>query len=260
VNMPSRAWLPDEALRGGTVERVIGEAVLRWSEKWFPRQLVGGLEPPARTDAALVTAEEAPHVCLHPDGLSISASPPARLAIAGMMLDAVIDAARQTAADRYILEALADGCIEDLGRELGRTFRLSAEGGWRRSVGAPSRDAETFAVGSVEGRPLLHVAVDFPLAVELVKSRAPVPPAGRALRPMAEGLARQKVPVSALLGRCRLSLGDFAGLAAGDVLVLDRALEDELELALGGQATGARCTIASEGEALSLNIVDSLNG
>lgn len=259
MNMPSRAWLPDEALRGGAVERVIGEAVLRWSEKWFARQLVGGLEPPVRTDGQAYGDAPA-HLCLHPDGLSIGASAQARLAIAGMMLDAVIDPVRQTAADRYILEALADGCIEDLGREFGRVFRLSAEAGWRRCVGAPVSDSDTFAVGSLDGRPLLHVSVSAPLAIGLIKSRSPLPPPRPPLRPVAEGLARQAVPVSALLGRCRLSLGDFAELGAGDVLVLDRDVGDELELALGGRATAARCTLDTEGNGLRLKLLDSLNG
>jgi hypothetical protein len=259
--MPSRAWLPGEALRGGTVERAIGEAVLRWSEKWFARQLVGGLQPPERVEpAAGAGAGESPTVHVHPDGLWVSVGSKARLAIAGMMLDAVVEPSALTAADRRLLETLADGCAEDLGREIGRQCRLSAEGSWRRSAGTAPFDAETFAVGALDGKPLLHVALDYALAVELIKSRSPVAPAAVPLRPIAEGVARQAVAVSALLGRCQLSLGDFSELAPGDVLVLDRDVEGELDLALGGHVTGARCSVEQDSDGLSLKLLDPLIG
>ena len=111
------------------------------------------------------------------------------------------------------------------------------------------------AIASAEGEPLIRVSIATQLAVALIKSLAPADAVSAPLRPVAEGLAKQPVQVSALVGRCALALSDFAGLAAGDLIVLDRELTRPLDLMLDHVAPSGRCTVEQEGDHLRLKII-----
>ena len=104
--------------------------------------------------------------------------------------------------------------------------------------------------------PLLAVALTAELFATLERSaacpRPPPPPLGTG----EEALERLPVAVGAALGRCTLSVGEVQALGVGDVLVLDRAVDRPVPLALAGTPLDrATCTVI-EGEPPRLKIVD----
>jgi flagellar motor switch protein FliM/N len=258
--MPCKAWLPPGALCDGAVERALADAVWQWSENWFARRLMRPVDQAAPFDRTAFGAGDLQFHFLE-GGLAVALDDRARLAIAGMMLDAAVEPAALTPADRPVLDGLATSCVDDLCSRLAQAFNVADGARWRSGgLGAlPFGEARAFAFGVIDGEPLVRVIVETHLAIALIKSTAPsatpIP-----LRPIAAGLARQSVAVSALLGRCELTLAELAELASGDVLVLDRELSLPLDLALDGAVKSGHCTVEQEGEKLRLKIIKSFFG
>ncbi len=46
-------------------------------------------------------------------------------------------------------------------------------------------------------------------------------------------ISRAKIPIKALLGRSKISVGDFSGLQVGDIIRLDRHVDEEFEVYVG---------------------------
>ena len=248
--------MPDDALRGGTVERVLRALASNWSEKWFARQLVGLLDP------ALSAHRDDGFECrTHGSGLSITVSSEGRLALAGLMLDANVDRAVVNAADRRFLEGLAGACIDDLCDTLAQAFGFVRDG-WRQD------DVDRFALeeasfyrfGATADTPLVELEIGTDAAVALIKARSAPSAVPEPLRSIADALAGQAVEVCAHLGDCSVSLSDFSRLEPGDVVVLDHMLADPLALAVAGRPGGARCSIEQAGDHMNLKIIKPLRG
>jgi flagellar motor switch protein FliM len=94
------------------------------------------------------------------------------------------------------------------------------------------------------------------LVVALRRSCAATIPAPILLKPLAEGLARQPVTVSAMLGRASVTLSEFSQLSSGDVLLLDGDPSDTLELAIERRARSGSCTIEERAGSYQLKIVE----
>jgi len=95
---------------------------------------------------------------------------------------------------------------------------------------------------------------------KLVKGQVGSVPTALKLQSMDVGLARQPVALAALLGRCELSVADLSGLTAGDVLVLDRKLDELLDLSIDGRPKAGRCAIEQVGSGLALKVVEPISG
>ena len=256
MTMQVKAWLPDGALSGGAVERACADAVAKWTDTWFARRLPAPPEPVA----AAARAGDGLDCRTHEDGLCVSTSSAARYAMAGLMLDVVVDGAALNAADKAALEALAGGCIEDLCTELARAFGLGGSAWERGGVDLAGHEARCYAVGLGGGAPPIRIAVETSAAVGLIKAAAPAADKRPPLQPLRQGLSRQTVGLSARLGCCDLSVAELAALQPGDVLVLDRLLDDPLDLAVAGEPTRASCTVEQEGGSLHLKILKPLGG
>jgi hypothetical protein len=115
-------------------------------------------------------------------------------------------------------------------------------------------------LGAEQGRPLLRLVIGHELFVILVKSAVKTPPPPIRLRPVAEGTAAQAVGVSACLGHCELPLGEASTLGIGDVVVLDRAVDESLDLAIDGILHPGLCALVQEDERLALKLTTSLSG
>lgn len=252
-----RAWLPPEAFADAAVDRRLSEAVEQWSLKWFADRTVRRLGGEAR--GALPGD---PQVHSLEDGLAVAVDGDARTAIAGAMLDAAIDLKKAKPADRRLFDRLSAACLEDLRSRLAQAFKLGPDARWRagdRTDGFEPGSARAFAFDDAH-EPLLVLFVTRELEVTSIKSalRSPAPPTP--LQPLAAGLAAQQVDMSALLGRCDLTVAELAGLTRGDVLVLDRALDLPLDLALNGQVRRGQCTVEQDGDQLRLKITRTFTG
>lgn len=262
MNMACRTWLPSGALGGGAVDRLLAETSGQWSDHWFARRLMRRVGESASLDRGELGRMRDLQLRHVEAGLALALEDDSRLVIARMMLDEPADRAALTEADEELVDRLASACIDDLCARLASAFGLGRAPVWRRGgiETLPFAEACVFALGPTDNAPTIRVLVGHELAAGIVRSSAKPGRKPAPLRPLAEALARQKVGLSAVVGRCELSLGEFAGLAPGDVLVLDAATGGALPLAINGVPRSGRCAIEQENGQLRLKIMQPLTG
>jgi len=262
MNMPYRSWLPSGALGGGAIGRLFDETVGQWSDHWFARQLMRGVGEGVSLDRAELGRMRHLQLRYLDGGLALALEDDAAIVIARMMLDEPADRRAQGEADEQLVERLATACLDDLCARLAIAFGLARSAEWRRGgiETIPFDEARVFAFGPSDKAPTVRVLVAPELVAAKVRSSAKPPRKSAPLRPLAEALAKQRVGLSAVVGRCELSLGEFAGLAAGDVLVLDASTGASLPIAIDGVPQPGRCAIEQDNGLLSLKIVKPLTG
>lgn len=262
MNMACRTWLPSGALGGGAVERLLAETSGQWSDHWFARRLMRRVGESASLDRSELGRMRDLQLRYVEAGLGLALEDDARLVIARMMLDEPADREALTEADEDLVERLASACVDDLCARLSVAFGLGRSPTWRRGgiEAMPFAEACVFALGPSDNAPTIRVLIGHELAAGIVRSSAKPGRKPAPLRPLAEALARQDIGVSAVVGRCELSLGEFAGLAAGDVLVLDSATAASLPLAIDGVPRSGRCAVEQENGRLRLKIMQPLTG
>ena len=262
MNMACRTWLPSGALGGGAVERRLEETVAQWSDHWFARRLMRRVGESAILDRAELGRMRDLQLRFVDSGLALALEDDARIVIARMMLDEPADREARTEADEDLVDRLASACVDDLCARLAQAFGLGRSPAWRRGgiEALPFAEACVFALGPTENAPAIRLLVGHELAAGIVRSSARPGRKPEPLRPLAEALARQDVGLSAVVGRCELSLGEFAGLAPGDVLVLDAATSATLLLAIDGVPRSGRCAVEQENGRLRLKITQPLTG
>jgi hypothetical protein len=157
-------------------------------------------------------------------------------------------------ADATFLGAIADACADDLLREIAGAFPPIADAPQdARSSSEPDSDAICFAVSAGAAGVFVYAS----RALAASARRAAAPPA-RAPRPLAkrdQAIGRQSVTVGAMLGTGKIRLAELASLRAGDVLVLDRACDERLELTIDGELKpAASCELHQEQGGFCLRI------
>jgi flagellar motor switch/type III secretory pathway protein FliN len=242
--LPFSPWLPSSALDSPAIDEALRASVREWSAKWFAR---GGLRPSgpfARGNIAKLLHDKVVWRAV-PDGLAVGAAERATGALAAAMLDADFSGTNLLPKDRQLIERLAGECLEDLRIRLARLFGLPEKLEWQESVDPPRMSGEvwTCRFGLNDREPLVWLAVDRARVVMLRRSRLRRSSDGVRLRPMAEALAKQPLALSARLGRCEITLSDLTALSEGDVIVLDRRLDEPLELAVEGQVKPGCCLV-----------------
>ena len=254
-----QAWLPAAALDDPSVGLALADTVRQWSARWFVRGQIGpagGLVEPV---PPCPVADGVTWFVLD-DELAIEVPVASRMALASLMLDRTIDDRSLNGADRQVITDLATACLDDLCRRLAMTFRLPADVRWAEleQGQCPTLDRPRGCrLGGGEQAPLLRLVLSTDLMISLIKSRLAVPAPRGVLAPVAAGLAAQSVTVSALLGRCSLTLADLVGLSEGDVLVFDSEAGSALPLAVdaAGQGVG-RCTVEQAGDHFLLKLLE----
>lgn len=254
-----RPWLPESALGEAGLDQALAEVARQWSTKWFARKsarLLSGLG-----EAKDPSADAGFSWRMLEGDVAIGVSALATGRLAALMLDEAVPEAPGIG-DQRVIDQLTDTALQDLGRRLAETLGLSPTARWREAGDA---DRPVFArarrcqLGVDIATPLLQIIVSGDALVARAKSRASRGPAPARLARIAEGLAQQRTEVAARLGRCSLTLADLAGLAIGDVLVLDGRADHPVPLAVNGK-TAARgsCHVQRDGEQLHLQIVEPL--
>jgi hypothetical protein len=257
VNMACRTWLPTGASGGAAIERLLAETCRAWSDHWFARRLMRCEDAANPCDPVELGRLRALDLRFVDEGLGLAPEPGATAAIAGMMLDEPVHGHPKTQADEELIGRLAEACLDDLGLRLTKAFGLPRASPWRRGEADPYlfREARVAALGASASEPLIRILVAPDLVAELIKSAAGSAGTTAPLQPLGVALAKQRIGLSARVGECSLTLSEFAGLAAGDVLVLDTLLEASLPLAVDGTVRSGGCTVEQEEAQLCLKIV-----
>ena len=248
-----RSWLPAEAVQRAVRDVALRTCVREWGAAWFaarPADLAGdpatGLQPGQARGACWQLA----------DGVVLSLAEDAEARIAAMMFGAPDDAASLTSADRDALDAAGAACVADLRNRLVASLRLGGGAAWRSGTVEQGMGSWwTWRVADGGREDLLQIALSEDLIVRRARGALPPIPAGKSLAPLAVALADQPVTVSALVGRSRLTTTELAGLAVGDVLLLDRDLTAAVDIAIGHRPKPLRCTVDRQDDRLQLTIL-----
>lgn len=232
MNPSVREWLPAEAAASAAVRRLIREAVGTWAPKWFARAEIAASEVEVRSGAA--TARAAGWQVARAVGTALSPSETLRLA--GLALGADPERLVLSEADRDILGRFAAGIAGDLAGAIEAALGLDppeAESSSATDDPFCGEGGLQFSVIHRGDRPLLHVAI--PAAALVPFRKAAIPPARRRAAPLARidrAFESTAVRVEARLGQAVLPLRELAALAPGDVVILDRAIDDGASLSL----------------------------
>lgn len=232
MSLHVREWLPGDATASAAVRRLVGEAVGIWSPKWFARAEARAAGFEARQGAA--ARRPAGWQAANAVSTSLAASETVRLA--GLALGAEPERLVLSEADRDLIGSFTASIADDLARMIESALALD-----RDAAAAPASVEDPFGgdgglqftVNDQDDRLLLQVAIPAAALVPFLK--AAIAPSRRRPAPLArigDTFESTAVRIEARLGAVTLPLGDLAGLAAGDVLILDRAVEDGAELAL----------------------------
>jgi hypothetical protein len=232
VSRHVREWLPAEAAACAAVRRLVGEAVGQWGPKWFARAepRAAGFEIRKGAAARRTGGWQAAGAV----ATWLAASETVRLA--GLALGAEPGPLVLSEADRDLIGRFTGSIAGDLAGTIESALGIDpTEAGAPVSVEDPFAGGGglLFSVNDRGERPLLQVAIPAAALVPFLK--AAIAPARRRPAPLARlggAFESAAVRIEARLGAVTLPLGELAGLAKGDVLILDRAVEDGAELAL----------------------------
>ena len=229
-------WLPPEAAIGEPVRTKVREAVDRWSEHWFSKSSVrlSDLEPITAARAARTDPDD------WRGGRGAISVKRAGMAwrLLNLALDVRLELLRLTERDRKLLDAFERTVVEDLVLKVEQAL-----GAMPVPAEADSHPGNPYGrLGGVmasltddAGMALLSLAIPLETLLPLCVPIAP----GRLTRDEQLGsltgaLATTAITVEANLGEATVRLEDLRALAPGDVLILDRAIDEGLEITLAG--------------------------
>ncbi len=238
-------WLPQEAYSVALVDKAICGPMVEWSEAWF----VGAVASVSNVRTIGAAEEAATQLDLKIGGLhaALVVSGAAKRNLFGASLG--VDPSRQTSSetDTRLLDAFARKIGQNLLNMLDAIFSRNPNGVGKVKV------AITLSIGS---REILDIIVPDHLLVPVLKAglgstRRPAPLTGR----RTDALRRTKLVARAVLGYADLSLSEVRELCTGDVLILDRTLEDPIELRVAGDGPPvARGKIRRNGDKISIQL------
>lgn len=250
----AREWLPAGALTGDPVRSAIAEAVEGWGSAWFAsvRLRVAGLDEGI---GSRIAEDEA--MRSHGERLLVSlpAASAAKLVIRA--LDARSGQEAATERDRALLD--------DFERRMFGNLALRIELALGASIGAADaprdvpdgRAADAITVRIADGKgEVASLSIPRAPVIRFRKSRVAADGRLRARLPgMLNAVSPIRLNVEARLGKAELPLADLRGLAPGDVLILDHALSEPVDIILAGSARPFARARLDEGDgAMALTI------
>jgi len=229
--MSCRAWLPDAALTLDRISAALSVCLQEWAEAW-----IGDAVTAAQVQFLNASQISTQVGRVHAAGSATTVSSEARTKRA--LLEALLGTSLHghvfTERDHRLLDGLAGRALEDL---VARCDRL---------VGAFPAPAATARIailtlrcpaGEIAKLELPHAA----LAGLVKASLGDVRSKPMSISSRAQALGEATVEIEAVLGENILRFEDIAGLAVGDVLLLDRSLDEpaQIRLAQAGVVLGA---------------------
>jgi flagellar motor switch/type III secretory pathway protein FliN len=245
VKQDVKEWLPKGAFCDGAIKAALADTVAHWSGDWFSH--------PAAISAVCFAGRNLPHQDsaqgLHVRGVCADARLSGRGKRILLEQALAVDLSGQVLceSDHQVLAAFAAQVVEDLTARLDALFEGEA----------PPTDAPRIGLTvSIAGSEMLSLALPDFVLVPLLKSKIR---AARTLddapRGRMEALKSQRLGTEGILGNAELNLNDLGMLDVGDVLILDRRLNDSVELRIsgGGQLIG-RGKLGRNGNRVSIQL------
>lgn len=248
MTLAFRPWLPADTAAPRLVLGALADMADAWSREWFAGDGMRAAGALTRVDARGELRKTMWHA--HEGGLAIGISALGAAGLGAQVLG--VATGDRSAADAALLESVGRECFDDLKKRAAALLRLP-EKGWAAADGQRAGAVHRLEIAGPARNPVLTLELSGDLFVALVKAKLPPAPAPEPLGKPAEALAVLPVELSALLGRSAITVAELSGLAQGDVLVLDRALDAALPLAIGGKpAARGACRVSGDGGALKI--------
>lgn len=243
-----RSWLPADTPAPKLVLGALADMADAWSREWFAGEGMRAAGALTRVEARGELRKTAWHA--HDAGVAIGVSATGVAGIGAQVLG--VAAGDRPAADAALLESVGGECLDDLKKRVAALLRLP-EKGWMAADSQRTGAVHRLDIAGPARNPVLTLELSNDVFVALVKAKLPPAPASAPLGKPAQALAALPVSLSALLGRSAITIAELSGLAEGDVLILDRALDAVLPLAIGGTpAPRGACTVSEDGSALKI--------
>ncbi|MBQ1496684.1 MAG: FliM/FliN family flagellar motor switch protein [Sphingomonas sp.] len=257
MTLPFRLWLPDGAATPPAAQRALADMIESWSGEWFagePMRVAGALARIAAPRGELRKAVW--HSC--DEGLAIGLPPAGAMALGAMVLGVPAAAGQRNAHDQALLEALGKDCLDGLKSRLVQCLALGRPVWHQSEAGRGEGPVHRLEIVTATRGLTLQIELSAPVFARFVREALPEPAIGAPLGSGRAALADIPVSLSALLGRSRITVAELAGLGCGDVLVLDRATDDILPLAVDGVPLArGRCAVVEGERGPALEIVEA---
>jgi len=242
------SWLPVEVAAREPVRAAIKAALLQWSAAWFTSQSLDLTR--LRAYRPNETPDEGRWLrfgC----SIALSIAPSSLERLASWALDAPLDLLELTPNDQTVITNLQQAMLSDLSTQLEEALGIEERpprdkpeltdrplgglGGVTASISATGMSAK--------------IAVPLQAIVPFCQKQLPTP-RRKALRPVRREVAvgSAKVRLRAELGGADITMADLRRLSPGDVVVLDRLLEDGPAIVAKGMAEPIAGAQMSEGE------------
>lgn len=244
----AQPWMPPSALAPAKFDADISAIVQAWAERWFTK-----LRPVVRVklrDASLRLSDRAKSRRIGAD-LAVGSDRAAQLAIVEAMVGRPIAANSIKREDEPLFAHLASTCVDDLVRRTGTAVKMGEVAVEDGDIAAP---AIIWEIGPQKGGSSLTLAMSRTALVRWRKhglaSALPVPLLGD----LRQALARQSAPIELVVGKAHIDISAMATLEVGDVVLLDRKVDDAVPIKIAGRPAGMSGTISSDSGATILKI------
>jgi len=250
-----RSWLPECALTSPIAVKPVTDWLDEWSRAWL---VSGRLTPaPAWCEARRDTWGDAGRTTQwqHDSGFHISSRADTLPLLAGAMLGHTItDRDIRTPGDRIVIDDLVKAAISDLSSQLDAKLQGGAQP-------APAGEAEYCLPLCLDAGPeILAITARRSIVTELARRYAGQPRSRPEPGQRSQAIARQKIGISAVIGRTRLGLRELERLGVGDVITLGTPTDRPLDVSMGGTTrSAAAASLALQGERFGLRIERHVN-
>lgn len=243
----ARAWTPPAALSDGCIPMHLSELADAWTKDW----LVEARSVSVRSDLSFCARRNSEgDRCWSAGGLALMAGHPQLSRLALALVGYAATPARP--ADEPILEAIAVSSLEDLHRRFLHLFGITIPSEPVRETGLA--DAARFVFGYGPGLSFELLATRAALTQMRKLLAKPLRPPS-ALGRLSEAIGKQPIQLGVAIGDAKLGLNDLRMLSVGDIVILDRAIDDDLYITFHeNTASDLRCRIERDGQRALLRL------
>jgi flagellar motor switch/type III secretory pathway protein FliN len=242
-------WIPPAAMTDGVLDLRLTELASGWSKRWFGGP---GNVHVRRLENASFEFVEAPtaEMLTSCGSLRLPSEQADLVKLGAALVHYKAGASKSAPADIQLLRKMGTRALQDFLTGAAEVFgvRAEIEESGQLDTAHAEGPAMRYAISFNPMRRPMALRVDWNAAIRarrLTAGRLDAP--ARAMGRRADAVARQDINVGAHIGSAKVALSDLSALAPGDVLVLDRALSDSLELTISGQRqTGAKCRLPEQ--------------
>ncbi len=153
------------------------------------------------------------------------------------------------------VDRLYSECMADLKRQLGQFNQSDIAAGVEAEAEAAEYGEYSAAIVNEDGNQLAHLRWSRSLLVAWTLGDIASSGGDELLAPRREALQQQKLHLGCKIGQCRVTLADMKALAPGDILILDRGLDDKVDALIADRTFAPACgTLDRDGDNYRLTL------